>query len=1016
MTPFARMKTRIQNWWLWLAGAVGAAIVTLPAEAATPHSLAVLGSSELRATGLSDLALAELSKVDGLRLVERERLDVVAREYATSVFSANLKAADRVKLGRLIGADTLVLLSLTGERTNAWVKLVVSDCQSGARLRMESWPFEKSQLGRIVERIKGAVLDTRKSYPQGVQQVVGVAPFVSRNLTHEFDYLQRRYAYQLQQTLAAVPGVAVMETEEALAIQNELALTATSGVGRVVPALVEGEFSVEARGTSAAPQLTLTVRIARPPEPAATVRRGPVTLAEAAAFLTRELPPQILRAEVLNAPGQIAPERQFDWLVERANQMAQLGFWADSVGLREAALLLRPDHLEQRLKLIDDYTQAIASPLPEVAEAGDWKFDHLPIRIGIRRRVDWYLARLGHLELILRQRSVPLERAMKLTEQCVNTLLAGYNLEIKSGRYRRLGEDELRLAEDAKAEFIRRVMPELLAWIDAAPGYKSDFLERWQRVIFTAFDRTDRTYRTTGDLDFMREAMTRIIPDLLPAAQLPGRKRYATELPGVKEVTEAEWRGFLQELESSGHRMSSLYARAAAIRLDQERPGKSAAEYRALLAKADAWLQDYAATPFRVPYYQARTGEGIYSRMTDLRRWIARDLERLEQPGQPQPQYVAPKHEDRSGLGRMRFAEIDLKIRHKADRQLVSAKGVRYPIDNGVYYLRNWLQCGDALDVVWHPGVVLFHRDKGVLDEVFVDNKLAVENVGWDGRAVWIATKRDGVWVVKPDGRVVNRFAAASGLPPTDNRILVQPLTNGSAIAVGSFGPQSRAWCALLQCDDRGGGSVRVFHEATRVRQADEAKSPELEANPALCFSPNWLHYYQAKDGSTRLLVGRGRNRPLEINPATLGVSVFERKLYQPDYHESDAYFSHAGFLLEVDVMGVTLRPPPGERFEDGKESRTMCPDRLDWQTVGAQGGFAKQLLAYDGWVYAPGGTWWRIDPKTWKSERLVPWRVPREYEALRNFSVSAHYGLVGWEDSGRAFYRVTVASEADSR
>jgi hypothetical protein len=253
-------------------------------------------------------------------------------------------------------------------------------------------------------------------------------------------------------------------------------------------------------------------------------------------------------------------------------------------------------------------------------------------------------------------------------------------------------------------------------------------------------------------------------------------------------------------------------------------------------------------------------------------------------------------------------------------------------------------------------------------------------------------------------------------LPPTENRILVQPLTNGSAIAVGSFGPRNRAWCALLQCDERGGGSVKVFHEATRVRQADEVKSPELEANPALCFTPDWLHRYQAKDGSARLLVGRGRNRPLEINPATLGVSVFDRKLDQPDYHESDAYFSHAGFLLEADVMGVTLRSPPGERFEDGKESRTMCPDRPDWQTVGAQGAFAKQLLAYDGWVYAPGGTWWRIDPQTWKSERLVSWRVPREYEALRNFSVSAHYGLVGWDDSGRAFYRVTVAKEADSR
>ena len=1013
----------------WVASVLMACTVpaatTFGAEGQPAYSLAVLGSSELRETGLADVSVTALSKVGGLLLVERERLDVVAREYEAGVFAANAKAADRVKLGRLLGADTLVLLSLTGERTNAWVRLVISDCQSGARLRVDRWPFEKARLNESVARIKAAVLDARKAFPQGVKQVVGVAPFISRNLTHDFDHLQRRYAYQLQQALAAVPGVAVMETEEAVAIQNELALAAPQGIERIVPVLVEGEYLVETRA-GAPPQITLTVRIARPPAAPTEVRRGPMLLTDVPAFLVGELSRLILRPEVLKGAGPVSAAEQFVWLVGRADELAQLGFWWDATGLREAALLLKPDDVPQRLKLIGEYSRAMTSAMPEVAAAGDWKFDDVPINLAIGRRVDAHLVRAAHAEYLIRARAVPLPKALELAACGTPGSIAPFATRTFNGRYQRIGQEQLLIAETAKEQFILQVMPELLRWIDEQPGRKNGWLENWQRTVMAAtLMRWDRTYRTKEELEFIQRVLTQVVPDLLPTAfdmtqfLSSGGRRYEIEHKGVATVTPADWVGFLDAVEKSGLRVCNLYARYAKV-IEQSKPGRarSAEELRALSAQAEKLLADYAATPFREPGFQPRNQEWMFSGLRDTCGRLAREVKRLDGSAPSQPIVAAPPRPDHRDFGRIRFEELELKVRRK-NGEIVSAKGIRHQVGNGWYYLQHVVPCGKDLDVWWQPGAILFMRNPGIIEEVFVDRQVQFDDVRWNGNTVWIATKHAGVWAVQPDGKILTKFTSDAGLPPADDGMLVQPLTNGSAIAVGSFGSLERAWCALLTPDGRGGGAVKVFHEARRVVQVDEARGDDMGMNPGLCFRPHWLHRYEAKDGRQKILVGRytaqlaGRRRPLEIDPVTLEVRVFGGALYDADHRWSDSYFSRAGFIVEADTMGVGLRPPPGERLPDGSEFRAMCPDRPDWQTVGAQGGFTKQLFALDGWVYAPGGTWWRIDPQTWKSERLVPWRVPQRYESLRNFGASAHYGLVAWDE--RTHFRVTIAPAGEA-
>ena len=41
----------------------------------------------------------------------------------------------------------------------------------------------------------------------------------------------------------------------------------------------------------------------------------------------------------------------------------------------------------------------------------------------------------------------------------------------------------------------------------------------------------------------------------------------------------------------------------------------------------------------------------------------------------------------------------------------------------------------------------------------------------------------------------------------------------------------------------------------------------------------------------------------------------------------------------------------------------------------------------------------------------LVPGVLPNDY-SLRNFNVSAHYGLIGWDGFKGKFYSVTIANQ----
>ena len=236
------MSWRARAAWLFLVLLV--AVFPPRRAAAAMNRWAIIGSEDVRESGVVDLLTAELSTAQGMQLVERAAIDDVLKEQALSALGAAGGAAARVRMGQLLRADALALLSVDQAEGKALLSVIVCDCSHGARLAVVSFALPDVAPAATAKEIADIITRTRARFPSGVQQVVGVSPFISQDLSHEFDRYQVAFCRLLQGVLAAQPGTAVIEVEEARALHEELAGSMASVAERRVPIMVTGEYRV----------------------------------------------------------------------------------------------------------------------------------------------------------------------------------------------------------------------------------------------------------------------------------------------------------------------------------------------------------------------------------------------------------------------------------------------------------------------------------------------------------------------------------------------------------------------------------------------------------------------------------------------------------------------------------------------------------------------------------------------------------------------------------------------------
>lgn len=935
------------------AASPGAAPVPALREAAPLGTWAVILSDNLRKSPLEDQVLMGLSREAGLKLVDRSRLDLLVKEMAVAGLAETAATADRAKAGRILKADALAIISRESVEGKEFIRLTISECRTGARLRVDWLPLAEDRMAEAAATLVADIRRTREQFTEGVTQVFGVPPFVSRCLTHQYDYLQRGYAELLATGLGAQKGVAVIEVEEARQIAREIVLTDGADVKRLVPMFVEGEFEVtRAETAKEEPTISFRFKVSGTGVKERAWSERPMKLSAAPTFVGRDLAALVtgLRQPAAGAGG-LSADRQAATLIARADAFAALGTWEHSTALREAALLLKDDPV-QRDKVIQEYGRIINANWPEGTMSGS------PAQLaGCRCRIELWRIGLAHAEYLVRNRQATLPQATGLAGMLMDRIkTACFSMSIDQI------PDLLADMEQTKRRFVREVYPLMLGLEHRSPydSGRQDELWTWGEGL-VGFAVDDYRGRLRSDtLDFVASVATEDLPaDFRPPFALVRLVGYKREIPGLSaEQADAAWDAFLERLIRSDRPAASLPARfgKAYHTLMFHRP---TADLPALLSEVEQAIKDYNA---QSPRMRGHSGSSL---LADCLKDLKGSVERAVNP--PPATEYRPTPPDKYP-DPFTYEALDLKVRTLAG-EMVPMKGRSWRCPGGWWGITNYLPCGPGLDLLWQGGAVVALREKGLAEEVLVDRDAWFCDVAWDGRNVWVATRTAGLWVVSLEGKVIARIGEADGLPAAEQGFCLQSISPGKVLAAGALGPHQRLWLAVVE-HDAGKAKVNVFHQATRVLAVGEDSS-KVEPSVDWAGAPQWTHELQRGDkgGPRTVLVGWGwQRRPLQVDLDTLKVSLYDATVSRGNRAAGWCYYSRNGRLYEMSDRGYIL----------------PCGDKLYGSAV---------------------GVWYLFD---WETGRARQVGRPAPGMDARRFGVSAHYGLVGWTGDGQ-FYRLAL-------
>ena len=819
---------------------------------------AIIAGPSVKKTGLDDLVLISIQKIKGIELVERKHINQLLKEQALSVKQNSSSVSERVKLGSLLGADAFIQLSIKRNKGQSLLNVILSDCKLGARFWNETLPFDNKTKEKLAEEIAKLVLNVRYRFRSGISVVVGLSHFISKDFTHKHDVLQTRYAWLLGNALSSIPGVTVIEAEEAHAIGKELTLSQQTVGRRIVPLFIEGEYKVVKNKTKKS-TINFDIFLKTGGKKKKIIRKHNLTLEEAGKFLSGELVKEIAKWVNKDTSLVYSSDDQIELLKERADRFALRGDWGHSTGLREAVLLLNLNTFDQRIKVIQEYNRLMTQDFNIVVREDSGfkqRKDNRTWEWIVGKRVYKYWNRaLQHIEYLVINKQTTIPEITILTKYILHSICS----------VRTLNSDTLLEAEMIKKDFLRKVWPLVIKLdINTVNARKRRYYhEQWFKVfVDNTLRRCDGNYRLKEDLDLLYEVMEKLTPeDTIPSQKLVyflySGLTYTEENNKIYKKTSLarDYKIFLNKLTKSRRPINVVYGRYGLVCYDWIYKRQV---YPELLQELQNIKKFFWTIKTHCQF------DVLADKLTHANVCIKRELRNKKGPPQltiknknpkTRPVWQNRKPANHKSMGCLKFEELHLDVL-SLNKKKYSVKGKRWKNPGGFDLISRVLKCGDSLDVFWNQGVVLFMKKPGVLEEVFVDGESVFSDIVWDEKFLWIATRQDGIWIVKPNGQIKRKVLQSDGLPPVSSNIMLYAKKPGQVIAVGSFGNHSRAWCALISLTKNSKIECKVFHEATKVVQAGE-NSKELENNPKLCFKPHWLHKYNTGSNLSYLLVGR---------------------------------------------------------------------------------------------------------------------------------------------------------------
>ncbi len=689
---------------------------------------AIICSPNLKALGVSDLLTAQLSEVADIDLVERDQIDKVSAELALTNFSDPSNIKNRLAIGQQINADFLAIIS-TEKLTNVEVlRVVVCECQLGTRIfdtktnlaiESDSGGNQAADVESIVKTCQSQILRTRRRFAEGIKRIIGVPPFQSKNLTHRWDRYQSGFQNLLKSALLAYPGIAVVEIEEARAVQRELARKSDLSLKQSAVVMVSGSFEfaspISSAEYSAEEPPTVKFEISadqlgdKLKDSLVSGSRKPMSLDEAQVFLTKTLPKKLVveNAVVMEDPLGFS---QLRWLEEQSNQFFHRGQWQLSATLCEAAILLDPKNIEVRRRAIRCYLNICSTISFDGYTVRDSPLDDARLVTDVHRREEAYLTYLSHLEYLIRNRLVSANEATNWIRTTQGAFIASGGGNSSLSLIRRYKEIATGL-ESAEQSFIRRVKPLVLS-LDWDPSYQikgggypslpkikneTDLVLVWDYILFRSVtDNMNRQYRSPADLDRVYEIISKEIPEGRPLLQdyhyFFGRHRENYSNPTHVHMQNADcaknqdWENLVNRLANCGNETARIIARSAEInqkyyrylKLKRESNKSSEKLVGNLQAELEDEIEKLCSDYYRLPYsteYKEhnRSKETIPRQLRMiLRKYIrgrpAKDAAAVESSQQLPPGIAQIDYSDAAGVVR----EIPLKFKTRSIRGKIS--------------------------------------------------------------------------------------------------------------------------------------------------------------------------------------------------------------------------------------------------------------------------------------------------------------------------------------------------------
>lgn len=306
------------------------------------------------ADALADGLMVELSREEGVTLLERAELSQIAREQGLGA----MDSASVLKTGALMGADGLVVLDTRKLSWGVDINMRLVGVRRGVSL---GWWSSRVDEGQVLSWSQGAVAQLRTLLPKikldgnssAALSFVGMtAPTVSLDSTE----LERAVNSLFLERLAAEPDLLVLEREQLLETSFEKLLSADdrkfwNGAylvqGALNPEHISGD-TVSIRYTLAAPGLGNTKELSL------TGRRSQL------AALAQQFVIQVKQAvrpggkeavtTVWDAPAEA---KRFG---EQAENAVRWGFWPEARRAVDTALALGQEDLKTRVLRVRAYT------------------------------------------------------------------------------------------------------------------------------------------------------------------------------------------------------------------------------------------------------------------------------------------------------------------------------------------------------------------------------------------------------------------------------------------------------------------------------------------------------------------------------------------------------------------------------------------------------------------------------------------------------------------------------------